>query len=215
MRGVGLPLFFRYTGSRSVIIDLIQKITHHRTMVKRQTRQSVAQNQDKGKHKMVKPEAETRKRGRKTKQEVLENLLTVYSLGNPPQVRKVIHGWERESQSNEEDNEAKAEILDFITYPGNTKGRLSLFNQTVHAYWIMKCFLAKAMQSLHPRNETQEPTVMELLQDIDIQLQHIKVTQYQATDCIGRIEKQIQPLQRADIPGSTLKDPAPIVSSDG
>ena len=64
--------------------------------------------------------------------------------------------------------------------------------------------------------------MLELLQDIDIQLQHIKVTQYQATDHIGRIddhigrmEKQIQLLQQADMPGSTEKDPAPIESSDG
>ena len=60
------------------------------------------------------------------------------------------------------------------------------------------------------------------MQDIDIQPQHIKVTQYQATDCIGRIddrigrmEKQIQLLQQGDMPGSTAKDPAPIESSDG
>ena len=60
------------------------------------------------------------------------------------------------------------------------------------------------------------------MQDIDIQLKHIKVTQYQSTERIGKIddrfgrmEKQIQLLQQADMPGSTTKDPTPIESSDG
>ena len=112
--------------------------------------------------------------------------------------------------------------MDFVTDPGNTRGRLSLFNQTIHTYWIMKCFLAKAIHSILPSREKQEPKMLDLLQDIDIQLQHIKVTQYQATnhigrieDRVGRIEKQIQQLQQADMPLSTAKDPAPIESSDG
>ena len=67
-----------------------------------------------------------------------------------------------------------------------------------------------------------EPQVKELLEDIQCQLQHIKITQYQATDRIqrtddkiGRIEKLLQQMQQVDMPGSTVKDPAPISSSDG
>ena len=63
---------------------------------------------------------------------------------------------------------------------------------------------------------------MELLQDIDNQLNHIKITQYQATDSISRIdvrvgiiEKQLQQLQQVDMSRSTAKDPAPIDSSNG
>ena len=46
----------------------------------------------------------------------------------------MIQGWEKESYSNEEDNEAEVEIMDFIIDPGNTRGLLSLFNQNVHTY---------------------------------------------------------------------------------
>ena len=63
---------------------------------------------------------------------------------------------------------------------------------------------------------------MEFLQDIQNQLNHIKITQYQATDRIsriddrvGRMEKQLQQLEQVDMPGSTVKDPAPVYSSDG
>ena len=67
-----------------------------------------------------------------------------------------------------------------------------------------------------------EPRLMDLLQDMQNQLQHIKITQYQATDHIsrlddrvGRMEKQLQQLQQVDMLGSTVKDPAPVYSSDG
>lgn len=129
-------------------------------MVKRQTRNSSAYTTDKGKQKMVQPTDKNRKRGRKTKEEVLMNLSTTYSLGNSSQVRQEINGWEREIQQNEEDNDAKAEIIDFVTDPGNTRGRLSLFNQTVHTYWIFKCLIAKAMQSFHPTREKLEPKML-------------------------------------------------------
>ena len=49
-------------------------------------------------------------------------LSSIYSLGYYSQVRQEIHGWEREIHTNEEDNEAEAEILDFVTDPGNTQG---------------------------------------------------------------------------------------------
>ena len=78
------------------------------------------------------------------------------------------------------------------------------------------------MQSFPPHQEKMEPRVVNLLQDIDNQLNHIKITQYQATnrisridDPVGRIKKQLQQLQQVDMPGSTAKDPAPVDSSEG
>ena len=109
---------------------------------------------------------------------MLFNISQAYYFGNTPQTRNIIQGWEKSSYSNEEDNEAEAEIMDFITDPGNTRGCLSLFNQTVHMYWIMKCVLAKAMQSLHPGQGNVTSSVIELFRDITIQLQQIKVSQY-------------------------------------
>ena len=97
-----------------------------------------------------------------------------------------------------------------------------MFQQTVHAYWIVKCLLAKAMQSFPPATAKIDPKIFDMLRDIQTQLNHIKITQYQATDRIsriddrlGRMEKQLQQLQQVDMPGSNVKDPAPAYSSDG
>ena len=67
-----------------------------------------------------------------------------------------------------------------------------------------------------------EPRLQDLFQDIQSQLQHINITQYQATDCISkmddqvsRMEKLLQQMQQVDMPRSTVKDPAPVSSSDG
>ena len=107
--------------------------------------------------------------------------------------------------------------MDFITDPSNTRGRLTLFHQTVHTYYIVKCLLAKAMQSFPPHQEKIEPQIVDLLQDIQNQLNHIKITQYQATDHIsriddrvGRMEQKLQQLQQVDMLGSTVKDPTPV-----
>ena len=63
---------------------------------------------------------------------------------------------------------------------------------------------------------------MEKLQDMQDQLYHIKITQYQAADWMGRLddrvgrfEKLLQQLQQVDMPGSNVKDPALVSSSDG
>ena len=61
------------------------------------------------------------------KTEIMENILEVYSADNPRQIQNVIQGWERESNSKEEDIEAQEENMDFVADPGNTRGRLSLF----------------------------------------------------------------------------------------
>ena len=78
---------------------------------------------------------------------MLENLAASYVVGNPSKICQEICGWEREIQTDPEDLEAETEILDFITDPGNTRGHLTSFHQTIHTYWILKCLLAKAMQS--------------------------------------------------------------------
>lgn len=32
--------------------------------------------------------------------------------------------------------------------PGNTRGRMSLFKQSLHIYWVMKRILAKALEQV-------------------------------------------------------------------
>ena len=164
-----ISLCFRHTNTQIEFTDFKKK-SKKKTMVMRQQKKTRGSIQDKGKQKMAKPKTETSKRGRKTKQETLHNISQAYFLGNPPQIKNRIQGWEKESHNNEEDNEAEGEILDLITDLGNTRGRLSLFNQTVHMYWIIKCVLVKAMQSLHPGKGNETQSVTALFQDINIQI---------------------------------------------
>ena len=66
-------------------------------------------------------------------------------MGNLATVRQDIKGWEKEIYRDHEDIETEVDILDFTMDPGNTRGHLTLFQQTVHTYWILKSFLAKAI----------------------------------------------------------------------
>ena len=104
----------------------------------------------------------------------MENLFDVYSLGNPPQIHNVIQGWERESNSDEKDIKVQVETMDFVSDPGNTRGRLSLFHQSIHTYLNFKCVLAKALQSLQ-ENEGS-PTVVSILQEIKKEIQDTRVS---------------------------------------
>ena len=122
--------------------------------------------------------------------EIMESVFKAYSTGNPPQIRNVIQGWDRNSNSNEEDREGQEESMDFVNAPRNTRGRLSLFHQTIHTDWTLKCILGKAMQILQPIDGS--PKVISIIQQIKIELQDIKVSQYHATPRIFRIERQIQ-----------------------
>ena len=83
-------------------------------------------------------------------------------MGNSVAVCQEIRGWERDIQTDLEDNETETEILDFIIDPGNTRGCLTLFQQTIHTYWILKSLLAKAIQSLYASHVEQNPMKTEI-----------------------------------------------------
>ena len=198
----------------------------HSAMGKRHNRTAT----DKGKQ-QAQTEPAPKKRGRKTYLEHLETLAVNYVMSNPSAVRNDIRGWEQEKQQEPEDMETEAEILNFITDPGHTRGRFTLFNQTVHTYWILKCLIAKAVQSAHTvqvKTETMQPDLRTQAQLLEIQdnQQHLKITQYQTADRVSRLDEKVgrmektlqkilQQLNQAEIPGSNVKDPAPVSSSEG
>ena len=95
----------------------------------------------------------TSKRGRKTNKQTLENLADVYEAGNLIHIRKAIHGWERQTDSDDEDLKEQEAKMDFILDPGSIRGRVSLFQQSVKTYWKMKCVLAKAMANMEVKEE--------------------------------------------------------------
>lgn len=52
---------------------------------------------------------------------------------------------EEEALQNQSDDEM--EEWEFLLHdPGHTRGRMSLFKQSLHIYWVMKGLLAKAME---------------------------------------------------------------------
>ena len=77
--------------------------------------------------------------------------------------------------------------MEFVNDLGNTRGHISLFHQSIHTYWTLKCVLAKALRSLKLIEGSLE--VFSILQEIKIELQDIKVSQYHAIAQIGRIER--------------------------
>ena len=91
------------------------------------------------------------KRGRKSNKQILENILDLYDLGNPVHIRNTIQGWERQSDDEDVDLKEQEAKMDFTSDLGNTRGRVSLFQQSVKTYWKLKCVLAKAMSSMKER----------------------------------------------------------------
>lgn len=144
------------------------------------------------------------KRGRKTNKETLENLADVYETGNLIHIRKAIHGWEKQTQSDDEDLEEQEAKMDFILDPGSTRGRVSLFQQSVKTYWKMKCVLAKAMANMEVK-EANSSMLFELHQ-IKQDMHNMMKTQLQINERIGHIERQLNSLEKKDLHGSTAME---------
>jgi len=71
----------------------------------------------------------------------------VISTNTNPAVRRIMQHLEEETL--EEQSEGELEDWEFLLPdPGNTKGRMSLFKQSLHIYWVMKGLLAKALKQV-------------------------------------------------------------------
>ena len=95
--------------------------------------------------------AGTSKRGRKTNQQTLESLAKSYETRILMDIQKTIQGWERDSDDEEDEIQSQQEGIHFLSDPGNTRGRVSLFQQSVKTYWKIKCVLAKALSSMQEK----------------------------------------------------------------
>ena len=103
--------------------------------------------------------------------------------------------------------------MDFISDPGSTRGRVSLFQQSVKTYWKMKCVLAKAMASMEVREGNS--SVLFELQQIKQDIHEMAKAHIQANARIWKIERQLQSMQQVELLGSTAKDPTPVDPFDG
>ena len=111
----------------------------------------------------LKSAQKTSKRGRKTNKQILENLANIYEANTPDQIRKTIHGCEKQSDEEDTDIQEQQARIDFIYDPGSTRGRVSLFQQTIKTYWKIKCVLARAMMSMQEK-ELDSSMLFELRQ---------------------------------------------------
>ena len=54
-----------------------------------------------------------------------------------------------EEEATQEQSEFEMEDWEYLLLdPGNTRGRMSLYKQALHVYWVMKRLLAKAMEQV-------------------------------------------------------------------
>lgn len=89
---------------------------------------------------------EQRKRGRKPGNEHMKTLIDAYMAGNLPDIRAQITGWERELNDSIKNQDIPMEEWEsMVPDPGNSRGRHSLFRQTIQQYWVMKNVVERAM----------------------------------------------------------------------
>jgi len=83
--------------------------------------------------------------------------------------------------------------------PGNTRGRMTLYKQTLHVYWVMKRLLAKAMEQVamemaelsqgipNLKKELRNIQIIVLMQD-----KKMDEIQQQIKDCHPDIKKEAE-----------------------
>lgn len=87
------------------------------------------------------------KRPRKTMERRIRQAEIAYQQDTDPRVRRIIQNLEEEAIQGQ--SEYELEDWEFMVQdPGNTRGRMSLFKQSLHIYWVMKRLLAKALEQV-------------------------------------------------------------------
>jgi len=70
-----------------------------------------------------------------------------YSENTDEDIRRIIQQMEEEATQGRSESEMEDwEYL--LPDPGNTRGRMTLYKQALHVYWVMKRLLAKAMEQV-------------------------------------------------------------------
>ena len=88
-----------------------------------------------------------RRRGRRTTQSVVQEATQAYQEGTNEDIRRIIQNLESEVLEEQSASETE-EWTEMIRDPGNTRGKLTLYRQSLHIYWVLKCLLAKAMEQV-------------------------------------------------------------------
>lgn len=113
----------------------------------RGTQRGLGTSSDEGGRGRRQPQRRVRGRARRDMNRELNEAEEAYNHGTSQHMRKVIDQLEEEAMQAASDPEME-EWQNFIPDPGHTRGRLSLYKQSLHAYWGMKRLLARAMEQI-------------------------------------------------------------------
>lgn len=78
---------------------------------------------------------------------MVEEVAQAYQEGTYEDFRRIIQNLES-SVLEEQSTSETEEWAEMVRDPGNTRGRLTLYRQSLHIYWVLKCLLAKAMEQV-------------------------------------------------------------------
>ena len=85
------------------------------------------------------------KKTRRTVNHRVRRAERAYQRNTNPAVRRIMQYLEEESLQDQSEDEM--EDWEFLLHdPGNTRGRMSLFKQSLHIYWVMKRLLEKSLE---------------------------------------------------------------------
>lgn len=72
--------------------------------------------------------------------------------------------------------------------PGNTRGRMTLYKQALHVYWVMKRLLAKAMEQV----AMEMAELAQGIPNLKREMQNIQVTLIMQDNKLEDIQRQIR-----------------------
>lgn len=78
---------------------------------------------------------------------VVQEAIRAYREGTSEDIRRIIQDMEANLREEQSDSETE-EWAEMIRDSGNTWGRMTLYRQSLHIYWVLKCLLAKVLEQV-------------------------------------------------------------------
>jgi len=102
-------------------------------------------------------------------------------------MRRIIQQLEEEANQGQSGSEMEDwEYL--LPDPGNTRGRMTLYKQALHVYWVMKRLLAKAMEQV----AMEMAELSQGIPNLKKELQNIQVTLIMQDKKLEELQQQIK-----------------------
>jgi len=102
-------------------------------------------------------------------------------------IRRIIQHLEEEAIG--EQSESEMEDWEYLLPdPGNTRGRMTLYKQALHVYWVMKRLLPKAMEQVAMEMAKLSQGILNLKKELN----KLQITIMMQDDKLDEIQQQIQ-----------------------